>query len=63
MTIGDNRDYISVLLYSYYTTITGWGVLLIYTRPTFRMACDVVSAAALGRGKAKPETQSLKMLV
>ena len=28
MTIGDNRDYIRVLLYSYYTTITGWGVLL-----------------------------------
>ena len=28
MTIGDNRDYIRVLLYSYYTPITGWGVLL-----------------------------------
>ena len=28
MTTRDNRDYISVLLYSYYTTITGWGVLL-----------------------------------
>ena len=28
MTIMDNRDYIRVLLYSYYTTITGWGVLL-----------------------------------
>ena len=26
VTIGDNRDYIRVLLYSYYTTITGWGV-------------------------------------
>ena len=24
MIIGDNRDYIRVLLYSYYTTITGW---------------------------------------
>ena len=24
VTIGDNRDYIRVLLYSYYTTITGW---------------------------------------
>ena len=24
----DNRDYNRVLLYSYYTTITGWGVLL-----------------------------------
>ena len=28
VTIRDNRDYIRVLLYSYYTTITGWGVLL-----------------------------------
>ena len=28
-TIRDNRDYIRVLLYSYYTSITGWGVLLI----------------------------------
>ena len=25
VTIGDNRDYIRVLLYSYYTTIRGWG--------------------------------------
>ena len=28
VTIKDNKDYIRVLLYSYYTTITGWGVLL-----------------------------------
>ena len=32
MTIRDNRDCIRVLLYSYYTTITGWGVLLMYQR-------------------------------
>ena len=25
--MGDNKDYIGVLLYSHYTTITGWGVL------------------------------------
>ena len=25
MTIRDNKDYIKALLYSYYTTITGWG--------------------------------------
>ena len=25
VTIGDNRDCIRVLLFSYYTTITGWG--------------------------------------
>ena len=30
VTIADNRDYIRVLSYSYYTTITGWGVLLSY---------------------------------
>ena len=28
VTIRDNKDYIRVLLYSSYTTITGWGVLL-----------------------------------
>ena len=28
VTIRGNKDYIRVLLYSYYTTITGWGVLL-----------------------------------
>ena len=30
VTIRDNGDYIGVLLCSYYTTITGWGVLLSY---------------------------------
>ena len=38
VTLGDNRDYIRVLLYSYYATITGWGVLLMYT-PTFWGYC------------------------
>ena len=28
VTIRDDRDYIRALSYSYYTTITGWGVLL-----------------------------------
>ena len=28
VTLIDNKDYIGVLLYSYYTTITEWGVLL-----------------------------------
>ena len=31
VTIRDNEDYSRVLFYSYYTTITGWGVLLMYT--------------------------------
>ena len=29
VTIRENMDYIRVLLYSYYATIAGWGVLLI----------------------------------
>ena len=28
MTVGDNKDHIKVLLYSSYTTNTGWGLLL-----------------------------------
>ena len=28
VTIRDIKDYIRVLLFSYYTTVTGWGVLL-----------------------------------
>ena len=36
VTIGDNRDNIRVLLYSYYTTITGWGVLLKYVSDDFK---------------------------
>ena len=31
VTIRDNRDYIRVLIYSSYTTITGWVVLLMNT--------------------------------
>ena len=30
VTIRDSQDYIGALLYSYFTTITGWGVLLGY---------------------------------
>ena len=29
-SIRENKDYIGVLFYSYYTTIAGWGVLLIH---------------------------------
>ena len=31
VTLRDTEDYSRVLLYSYYTTITGWVVLLTYT--------------------------------
>ena len=34
----DNKDYIRVLLYSYYTTITGWGVLLMYPETAHKAA-------------------------
>ena len=33
----DNEDYIRVLLYSYYTTIAGWGVLLKYFDDLFNL--------------------------
>ena len=37
VTIRDNRDYIRVLLYSCYSTITGWGgFLLSYVGLGFR---------------------------
>ena len=35
MTIRDDREYTRVLLYSYNTTITGWGVLLIHRQVFF----------------------------
>ena len=35
VTTKDNKDYIRLRLYSYYTTITGWGVLL-----RFRVCCN-----------------------
>ena len=40
VTIRDNKDYIRVLLYSYYTTITGWGVLLRCTPKRFPESSD-----------------------
>ena len=43
VTIRDNRNYIRVLLYSYYTTITGWGVLL-----TCRAQCEGLGCRGLG---------------
>ena len=46
VTIGDNRDYIRVLLYSYYTTITGWGVLLIHLFSVSMVAFQDLAAQA-----------------
>ena len=37
MTIKDNKEYIGVLLYSYYTTITGWGGVLLRLGLGFRV--------------------------
>ena len=52
MTIGDNRDYIRVLLYSYYTTITGWGVLLSYHQ-AYSYSQDGTTAGSNGHKPAK----------
>ena len=54
VTVGDNRDYIRVLLCSYYTTITGWGVLLKQT-PTLLMSIS----ADLPHTLCMPEVQKL----
>ena len=48
MTIRDSRDYFRVLSYSYYTTITGWEVLLIYEFQS--PGCKGSSFALLGKG-------------
>ena len=45
VAIGDNRDYLRVLLYSYYTTITGRGVLLNDT--TNNESKDIISVITL----------------
>ena len=37
VAIRDNKNYIRVLLYSYYTTIAGWGVLLTYNASTLSL--------------------------
>ena len=39
VTISHSKDYIRVLLYSYYTTITGWGVLLRYMKGRYLGVC------------------------
>ena len=40
----DNKDCIRVLLYSDYTTITGWGVLLRYTSMNYVGSCLLLIA-------------------
>ena len=54
MTIRDNRDYIRVLSYSYYTTITGWGVLLRSTlSPDLGCAGEEAGGHDAGDGRAE----------
>ena len=63
MTIRDNRDYIRALLYSYYTTITGWGVLLRYifgasekrAPPSFLRPCPSFSPPPFPGSTAVPD--------
>ena len=40
MTIRENGDYIKVLVYSYDTTMTGWGVHLMSAVLSFMVAND-----------------------
>ena len=49
---GENRDYVRVLLFSYYTTITGWGVLLRnqYLRSRYFSACAAHAPTHLSPG-------------
>ena len=48
MTIRDNRDYIRALSYSYFTTRTGWGVLLVWVLSGSIEA--FIQASTLARG-------------
>ena len=61
VTIIDNKDYIRVLLYPYYTTITGWGVLLIYIYIYTEMLISSAPAASIaGRPVTKHGEHILK---
>ena len=43
VTMRNSQDYIRALLYSEYTTITGWGVLLIFTRRVWQRVAHQIS--------------------
>ena len=53
MTIRDNRDYIRVLSYSDYTTVTGWGVLLICRAYVYTQALPFPPSSPQEGGRAK----------
>ena len=61
VTIGDNRDYVWVLLYSDYTTITGWGVLLtrITNSENYALSAHVCGARENGKGSLIPQRHGL----
>ena len=48
VSIRDNEDYFMVVLYSYYTTITGWAGFLL------RSGDPIVRVGLLGRNYAEP---------
>ena len=58
VTIRDNEEYIRVLLCSYYTTITGWGVLLKYSEGIRR--CRVLGSE--GRSSSVHSTTARKSI-
>ena len=51
VTTRDSKDYFRVLLYSYYPTITGWGVLLIHTFSTSGWLHDARFPSLSGPGR------------
>ena len=56
VTIRDNRDYIGILLFSSYTTITGWGVLLKDHTLTLKNMRHVVFVLELRPVRPRPWT-------
>ena len=48
VTIVDNEDYIRVLLYTYYTTIKGWGGVLLNEMDEYTLTQHAKSAYLIG---------------
>ena len=63
VTIRDNRDHIRVLLYSYYTTITGWGVLLSYPFRSGMSLHSISTKPCWSQIKWTPRTLDVGLLV
>ena len=60
VTIRDNKDYVRVLFSSYYTTITGWEVLLSYCQVLLQT--DRTCIAPIGIYGLKQEHNTINLL-